>query len=71
MLTRALRSILLALLLAFCAHNTLSADRPWALMCELPDGRSHRIVLDAFGGMSGAVHQCLFFWNGKPHGVEH
>ena len=68
--TRSLRSILLALLFAFCAHNTLSADRPWALICELPDGRSQNIVIEAFGGMSGAVHQCLFFWNGKPGGFE-
>ena len=68
--TRSLRSILLALLFAFCAHSTLSADRPWALICELPEGGSHNIPLEAFGGMGGAIRQCVFFWNGKPSGFE-
>jgi hypothetical protein len=62
--------MLLALLFAVCAHTTISADRPWALLCELPDGRTQGIVIEQFGGISGAVHQCLYFWNGKPYGVE-
>lgn len=70
MLNRFLRSILCAVVLAVAAHGTVSADRPAFLVCQLEDTSEIRVIIDAFGGMRGAVHQCLSFWKGKPHRIE-
>jgi DNA phosphorothioation-dependent restriction protein DptG len=70
MINRSLRSILLAMALAVAAHATASAARPAFLVCVMEDASEIRIIIDNFGGMREAVHQCLTFWKGKPHRVE-
>ena len=47
----------------------VSAKPPVYLICALDDGSEINIVIENFDGMRGAVHQCLDFWHGHPHGV--
>ena len=49
--------------------STVSAKPPQFLICSLEDGSEINIVIENFDGMRGAVHQCLNFWHGHPHGV--
>lgn len=70
MSNRVLRSILGALILATAAHATVSAARPAFLVCLREDTSEIRVIIDNFGGMGEAVRQCIFFWHGKPIGVE-
>ncbi len=70
MLKRPVHSVLIALTLAAGAQVDLAARRPQFLVCKLPDESVFRILIENFDGMNAAVHQCLWFWNGKPHGVE-
>ena len=70
MLKRLVQSVLIAVTLAAGMQVDVAAKRPRILLCELPDDSVIRIVIENFDGMNAAVHQCLFFWNGKPRGVE-
>ena len=67
---RLLKSILIAVTLIGVQGQIVAAP-PFSVMCETdavpaPFG----IVVSLAGGMQEAVHHCLFFWNGHPHGVE-
>ena len=70
MVKRLVQSALIAVTLAMAAQVEVAAKRPSILVCELPNDTEIRIVIENFDGMDAAVHQCLFFWGGKPHGVE-
>jgi hypothetical protein len=66
---RFLLSVLLALVLAGSLHVTMAA-RPRLVVCLLPDASELFIVVDNFGGVGGAVQQCVHFWGGIARGVE-
>jgi hypothetical protein len=66
---RFIASILLALVLAGSLHVTMAA-RPLLVVCLLPDASDLFIVVDNFGGVGGAVRQCVHFWGGLARGVE-
>jgi len=68
MLRRLSRSILLALVLAGSQHVTTAAA-PLYLVCGFDNATDLFIVVDNFGGVDGAVQQCVFFWHGLPKGV--
>lgn len=62
-------SVLVALALAGSYHVSMAAHSPLYLVCELEDRSELLIDIDNFGGMSGAVQQCVHFWDGQPRGV--
>jgi hypothetical protein len=71
MCKRLLKSILIAVTLSVGVQGQIVAAPPFSVMCETdavpaPFG----IVVSQFGSMREAVHHCLTFWNGHPHGVE-
>lgn len=68
---RLLKSILIALILVVGMLGQIAAAPPRAVMCEF-DGEISplEIVVAGFDDMRGAMHQCLFFWNGRPTSVE-
>jgi len=66
---RLLLSAFAALALSSSFPATVSANPPQFLICSLDDGSEINIVIENFDGMRGAVHQCLDFWHGHPHGV--
>ena len=68
MLRRISGSILLALALAVSQHVTTAAA-PLYLVCGFENATDLFIVVENFGGMDGAVQQCVFFWKGLPRGV--
>ena len=67
---RLLLSAFAALILATGFQVSLAAKPPEFLICQLDNGSEISIVIDNFDGMRGAVHQCLEFWHGHPHGVS-
>jgi hypothetical protein len=69
-LGRLIGAILLALALAGSQHVTLMADRPVNVVCLLPDSSELSIVIENFGGVADAVHQCVKFWRGAPIGIS-
>ena len=70
MWNRCVRSILAAFTFAVAAHGTATAAPPAFLVCLLEDRSELRMAVDNLGGMREAVHQCIFFWNGKPAHIE-
>jgi hypothetical protein len=69
MIRRVSGSILLALVLAGSQHVTTTAAAPLYLVCRFANATDLLIVIENFGGVDGAVHQCVFFWQGLPQGV--
>ena len=67
---RLLLSVFAAIALAVSFQVSLAAKPPEFLICRLDNGSDISIVIDNFDGMRGAVHQCLDFWHGYPHGVS-
>jgi hypothetical protein len=61
-------SILLALTLAGGSHVVMAAP-PLYLVCRIPNAIDLFIVVDSFGGVGGAVKQCVAFWHGFPQGL--
>jgi len=59
-----------AIALAVSFQVFLAAKSPEFLICRLDNDSEISIVIDNFDGMRGAVHQCLDFWHGHPHGVS-
>jgi len=66
---RLIKSILIALTLATVQGPTAAAP-PQFLSCVMTDGTEILVVIDNFGKMRDAMHQCRMFWNGKPSGRE-
>jgi uncharacterized membrane protein len=62
-------SVLVALGLAGGYHVSTAAASGSFLVCELEDTSEIFIVIDNFGGMGGAVKQCVQFWRGRPTAV--
>ena len=62
-------SVFAALALASSFNVSVAAAPPLFLICSLDNGSELHIVIENFDGMRGAVHQCLDFWHGHPHGV--
>jgi len=62
-------SVLVALALAGSYHVSTAAKPALYLVCELEDRSEILIVIENFGGMGGAVKQCVHFWHGNPRGV--
>ena len=60
-------SVLAALALAG-SYQVSTAAKPAALflVCELRDSSELLIVIDNFGGVGGALKQCVQFWHGRP-----
>jgi hypothetical protein len=67
--SRFFASVLVALALAGSYHVSTAAQSGLYLVCELRDSSELLIVIDNFGGMGGAVKQCVHFWHGRPRGV--
>lgn len=67
--SRFLGSVLVALTLAGSYQVSTAAQSPPYLVCELEDRSTVLIVIDNFGGMGGAMQQCLHYWKGRPRGV--
>jgi hypothetical protein len=65
---RSFVAILLALALAAGLQVTVAA-RPVYVVCLMPDSSDLFIVVENFGGVAGALHQCVDFWRGLPRGV--
>jgi hypothetical protein len=60
-------SVLVALALAGSYQVSTAAAKPALfLLCELPDRSELLIVIDNFGGVGGAMKQCVQFWRGVP-----
>jgi len=70
MLKRLLLSCVAAVAMAASFQTALSASRPPYLVCVLPDGQVHNIVIENFGGMKGAKRHCIEVWHGEPDGVS-
>ncbi len=64
---RLVQTILIALTLVSVQGSTAAAP-PQFLACELTDGGEIHVLVENFGKMRDAMHQCRMFWNGKPSG---
>jgi len=64
---RLVKMILVAATLVTLQGPTAAAPGQF-LSCELTDGSQINVVIDSFGKMRDAMHQCRMFWNGKPSG---
>jgi hypothetical protein len=62
-------SVLIAMALAGSYQVPTAAKHGLYLVCELEDRSELLIVIDNFGGMGGALKQCVHFWRGRPRGV--
>ena len=61
---------ILALALALAAgHHVTVAASPLYVVCTLPDATDLYVVVDSFGSVGGAVHQCVHYWRGIPRGM--
>jgi len=69
MIRRLLASVLVALALAGSSVSMAAAPHRY-LICKTEAFDELYIVIENFGGMSGAVHHCVHFWHGHPIGVE-
>jgi hypothetical protein len=67
--SRFFASVLVALALAGGYQVSTAAQSPLYLVCEREDHSEILIVIDNFGGMGGAMQQCVHFWHGLPRGV--
>lgn len=65
---RVFGSILFALIVAGGQHVAM-ATPPLFVVCRIPNALDFFILVDSFGGVAGAVMQCMHFWNGFPQGV--
>ena len=65
---RLFASILFAMTLAG-GHQVTTAAPPIYVLCSLPNATELYIVVESFGGMGGALHQCVHVWHGNPRGV--
>jgi hypothetical protein len=65
---RLFASILVVLALT-AAHQVTVAARPLYVVCAMTDGTDLLIVVENFGGVGGAVQQCVHFWKGLARGV--
>ena len=71
MYRRLLAPVLLTLALIGSSHvATAAAQSRLFLLCGLPDGSDLLIVVENFGGVGGAVQQCVHGWGGIPRGFE-
>jgi hypothetical protein len=68
MLRRLCGSILLALALAG-GYQVKTAATPLYVVCGFTNALDLFIVVENFGGVGAAVHQCVHFWHGIPRGV--
>src|SRR5262249_6226113 len=68
MLRRVALTVVISLMLAGSYQVSTAAHRPEFLVCDGELGQWF-IFIDAFGGMSAAVHHCLRDLNGHPTGV--
>jgi hypothetical protein len=67
--SRFFASVLVALALAGSYQVSTAARSAPYLVCELEDHTDIFIVIDDFGGMGGAMKQCVHYWHGHPRGV--
>ena len=75
MCRRLVQSILVAGTLAVGLNGPIAAAPPLFVVCHMPEGNVLNvdelpILVAGFDSMAAAVHQCVFFWNGRPSGVE-
>jgi hypothetical protein len=70
MYRRLLAPVLLALALIGTSHVSVAAQSRLFLVCGLPDTSDLFIVVENFGGVGGAVQQCVHGWGGIPRGFQ-
>jgi hypothetical protein len=70
MYRRLLAAVLIAIALTGSSHVVTAAQSRLFLICGLPDSSDLFIVIENFGGVGGAVQQCVHGWRGIPRGFE-
>jgi ABC-type sugar transport system substrate-binding protein len=70
MYRRLFAAVLIACALTGTSQVATAAQSRLYLVCAVPDGSDFFIQIESFGGVEGAVHQCMNRWAGLPRGFQ-